>query len=403
MDRVEKLRSLIRGLHDGMGEAEAREIFKREFGRISGEELAAAEQQLVDEGMPVEEITRLCDVHASVFEDSIMFIEKPKQGDLPLHEQPGHPAFVFRKENDGLERFLNETYRPAIEELAASGDRSALVSALKGVGKITTRYKRKENLFFPFLEREGVLMPPKVMWAADDEIRETLKETREAAEGSADDQALVALARKLDEDIRGMMVKENNILLPMLSDKLKAQDWVLIAKDSPEIGYIFTGDIEGASPSDANTWLQAQQGDDSNLKVDKAGEIQLGSGYFTAHELEAVLNSLPIDLTFVGADDKVHYFSEGKTRVFPRTRSIIGRDVSNCHPPKSLHVVEKLVQDFKDGVKDSEDFWIQKDGLFILIRYFAVRDSEGRYLGVVETTEEISALRSLDGSKTLLS
>lgn len=402
MDRVDKLRSLIKGLHSGMGEAEAREIFKREFGRISGEELAAAEQQLVDEGMPVEEITKLCDVHASVFEDSIMFIEKPKKGEAPLHEQPGHPAFVFRKENDGLEKYLNETYLPAIDKLEQTGDKAALVSALNGVSKVTTRYKRKENLFFPFLEREGVLMPPKVMWAADDEIRETLKETRAAAGGS-DDKALLELARKLDEDIRGMMVKENNILLPMLSDKLKAEDWVLIARDSPEIGYIFTGDIEGASPSDANTWLEAQQGDESNVHVDRQGEIQLGSGYFTAHELEAVLNSLPIDLTFVGADDKVHYFSEGKTRVFPRTRSIIGRDVSNCHPPKSLHVVEKLVQDFKDGIKDSEDFWIQKDGMFIMIRYFAVRDSQGKYLGVVETTEEISALRSLDGSKTLLS
>lgn len=402
MDRVDKLRNLINGLHEGMSESEAREIFKREFGRISGEELAAAEQKLVDEGMAVEEITKLCNIHASVFEDSIMFITKPEKGALPLHEQPGHPAYVFRRENDGLEKFLSETYLPAIETLEKTGEKEDLIAALKGVSKVTTRYKRKENLFFPFLEREGVLMPPKVMWAADDEIRETIKETLALAD-RFDDKTLPEKARKLAEDIRGMMVKENNILLPMLTDKLKAEDWVLIAKDSPEIGYIFTGDIEGASASDANTWLQGQMGDESNVHVDKEGEIQLGSGYFTPHELEAVLNSLPIDLTFVGADDKVHYFSEGKERVFPRTRSIIGRDVANCHPPKSLHVVEKLVQDFKDGIKDSENFWIQKDGLFILIRYFAVRDPEGSYLGVVETTEEISAIRSLQGSKTLLS
>lgn len=402
MERVNKLRSLIKGLHEGMGEEEARAIFKRDFGQISGEELAKAEQQLVDEGMTVEEITKLCDVHAAVFEDSIMFIEKPKKGDAPLHEVPGHPAFVFRKENDGLERFLNETYLPAVAKLEETGDRTELASALKGAAKVTTRYKRKENLFFPFLEREGVTMPPKVMWAADDEIRETIKAAEEALQGS-DNKVLADLLRRVNEEIRTMMVKENNILLPMLSDKLKAEDWVLIAKDSPEIGYIYTGDIEGASPSDANTWYQAQQGDESNVHVDRHGEIQLGSGFFTAHELEAVLNSLPIDLTFVGADDKVHYFSEGKERVFPRTRSIIGRDVENCHPPKSLHVVEKLVQDFKSGVKDKEDFWIQKGGMFILIRYFAVRDSEGKYLGVVETTEEISSLRSLEGSKTLLS
>ncbi|MPN57775.1 hypothetical protein SDC9_205469 [bioreactor metagenome] len=139
------------------------------------------------------------------------------------------------------------------------------------------------------------------------------------------------------------------------------------------------------------------------MNVATDGEIKLPSGFFSTRELEAVLNTLPSDVTFVGADGKVHYFSEGKTRVFPRTRSIIGRDVENCHPPKSLHVVEKLIEDFKSGKKEEERFWIQKGGMFILIRYYAVRDKEGTYLGVVEVTEEISGLRSLEGSKTLLS
>lgn len=116
-----------------------------------------------------------------------------------------------------------------------------------------------------------------------------------------------------------------------------------------------------------------------------------------------MLNTLPGDVTFVGADDKVRYFSEGKDRVFPRTRSIVGREVAHCHPPKSLAVVEKLVEDFKAGLKDSESFWIQKGTQFILIRYFAVRNEKQEYLGVVEVTEEISALRSLEGQKTLRS
>ena len=115
------------------------------------------------------------------------------------------------------------------------------------------------------------------------------------------------------------------------------------------------------------------------------------------------MNSLPCDLTFVGKDDKVRYFSEGKERVFPRTRTIIGKDVAHYHPPKSLHVVQKLMEDFKAGVKDEETFWIQRGTLFILIRYYAVRDAQGEYLGVVEMTEEISELRSLEGEKTLSS
>ena len=123
---------------------------------------------------------------------------------------------------------------------------------------------------------------------------------------------------------------------------------------------------------------------------------------FETEELTAVLNSLPCDITFVGADDKVHFFSEQKNRVFPRTRTIIGRRVADCHPPKSLDAVEKLIEAFKSGKKDSESFWIQRGGAFILIRYYAIRNPKGEYLGVLETTEEISELRSLEGNKTLM-
>lgn len=402
MEKKDKLKQLIQSLHDGMGQNEARAIFKREFGQISGDDLSQAEKQLVAEGMPITEIQRLCDVHASVFEDSITFLKKPEKGSLPLDQTPGHPAFVFRKENDGIERFLAETFLPALNQFAESGDRAVLTDAGQRLAKISQHYKRKENLFFPFLEREGVTAPPKVMWGVDDEIRDTIRNLNGMVEdGGRED--IIALANQAVTDVRSMISKENNILMPMMLDKFTNEDWQLIGRDSSEIGYVFTGDAEGAAPSDAVTWYQAQTGDDSNVNVATDGEIKLPSGFFSTRELEAVLNTLPSDVTFVGADGKVHYFSEGKTRVFPRTRSIIGRDVENCHPPKSLHVVEKLIEDFKSGKKEEESFWIQKGGMFILIRYYAVRDKEGTYLGVVEVTEEISGLRSLEGSKTLLS
>ena len=184
------------------------------------------------------------------------------------------------------------------------------------------------------------------------------------------------------------------------ASNLTEADWKVVAQESPQIGYVFTGGREGASPSDAAAWLR--DGTAEPQPVNDA-PIQLPSGHFTTETLTAMLNSLPADLTFVGADDTVHFFSETKDRIFPRTRTIIGRNVSDCHPPKSLHVVEALVQAFKDGTKDSESFWIQKGDLLILIRYFAVRDADGTYLGVVETTEEISALQKLEGQKTLLS
>jgi hypothetical protein len=136
--------------------------------------------------------------------------------------------------------------------------------------------------------------------------------------------------------------------------------------------------------------------------LEQSGDkIRLPSGSLTLEELTCMLNSMPADITFVGKDDTVRYFSEGKQRVFPRTRSIIGREVAHCHPPKSLHAVEKLVEDFKAGDKDKESFWLQRGPQFVLIRYYAVRSEGGEYLGVMEVTEEISALRSLEGNKLL--
>lgn len=402
MEKKDKLKKLIDALHNGMSQEEAREIFKREFGQISGAELSEAENQLVAEGMPVSEIQKLCDVHASVFEDGIVFMQKPLKGYLPLEETPGHPAFVFKKENEGIENFLQTNFLPALEAFKSSDNTNDLAVASKSLSKISEHYKRKENLFFPLLEREGVTAPPKVMWGVDDEIRESIQKLNEMIESGSKD-SIIELASKVIDDVRSMISKEDNILMPMMLEKFTAEDWLLIAHDSGEIGYIFTGGIEGASPSDAVTWYQAQTGNHVNAIPETEGEIRLPSGFFSSKELETLLNTLPGDITFVGADDKVHYFSEGKSRVFPRTRSIIGRDVENCHPPKSLHVVEALVDDFKSGKKDEESFWIQKGGLFILIRYYAVRDEEGTYLGVVEVTEEISNLRSLEGSKTLLS
>lgn len=138
-------------------------------------------------------------------------------------------------------------------------------------------------------------------------------------------------------------------------------------------------------------------------KKNQEGMITVPSGEWSAEELTAMLNTLPFDITFVNKDDVVKYFSEGKERAFKRTRTILGRNVSNCHPPASVHVVEKIVEDFKNGVKDHEDFWIKMPGKYILIRYFAVRSEAGEYLGVLEVTQDIKAIQEITGEKRLLS
>ncbi|MDD3902466.1 MAG: DUF438 domain-containing protein [Sphaerochaeta sp.] len=400
--KTQKLKEIIEQLHAGVPVEQVKKQFLEHFGTVAAEDLAAAEKTLMEGGMQVEQVQKLCDVHASVFEGNLDEIHQEKQLDTIF----GHPMFVFIKENEGLSAFLENQFQMAVKEYEANPTQETqknLLQAIHDLTKLDRHYLRKENLLFPYLEKAGITAPPKVMWGVDDEIRDLWKQV--LAELPQQGKAILPVLHELLEKVKSMITKENSILRPMLLNNLDEQAWLTVARDSADIGYCFNGGIEGASPSDAQTWYRwnvSMSGNEELLQSNR-DEVVLPSGKFTLTELTSLLNSLPCDITFVGKDDKVRYFSEGKERVFPRTRTIIGRDVAHCHPPKSLHVVQKLVEDFKAGTKDEETFWIQRGSLFILIRYYAVRDAQGEYLGVAEVTEEISKLRSLTGDKTLSS
>jgi DUF438 domain-containing protein len=402
MDQEKKiqLKEIIGKLHSGATPESVKEEFLREFGSVSAEDLAAAEKTLMEEGMKLEQVQKLCDVHAFVFEDNLQAVSKSKQAD----SIPGHPAFVFKGENTGLKAFLAKEFEPALASFSKDSSEknsTALHQAVKSLSKLHVHYQRKENLLFPYLEKAGITAPPKVMWGVDDEIRGLWKEA--LSDLPSKGKAVLPVVEKLLDQVKSMITKEDNILMPMLLENLDSDAWLTVARDSADIGYCFNGGIEGASPSDAIAWYRwnfSMSGKEENLEQ-SGDKVKLPSGNFTLEELSCMLNAMPADITFVGRDDKVRYFSEGKERVFPRTRSIIGRDVAHCHPPKSLHVVEKLVEEFKAGTKDEESFWLQRGAQFVLIRYYAVRSEKGEYLGVMEVTEEISALRSLEGNKLL--
>ncbi|MDO5715729.1 MAG: DUF438 domain-containing protein [Tissierellia bacterium] len=386
-ERAKVLKSILEQLHAGKSVEEVKDEFLQSFGDVSAAEIAEAERQLIKEGLPVEEIQNLCDVHASVFEDRI--VEESND------REDGHPLMIFQQENKGLEKFLDGEFQRAKAEYFDENKKERLSEALNRLSKIDRHYSRKENLFFPYLEMNNITAPPKVMWGVDDEIRGHIKSSIESLdEGNLDLEQL----KLAEEKVRSMITKENEILIPLLIHNMDEEDWKVVAKESRQIGYAFAEDIEGASPSDAVAWLKDE---DESVEITDQGKIKLPSGFFEGKELEMLLNTLPSDITFVGADGKVHYFSEGKERVFPRTRTIIGRKVEDCHPPKSLDAVERLIEAFKSGEKDEEYFWLQRGGKFILIRYYAVRDEADNYMGVLEVTEEISELRKLEGEKTL--
>jgi len=396
--RQKVLKEIIMELHEGKTVDQVKERFDRLIQGVSASEISQMEQNLIMEGLPVEEVQRLCDVHAAVFKGSIEDIHKPQEA----YEMPGHPIHTFKLENRALERLMDNNILPALKQFEADdGSKAgeALLQHLKKLKEIEQHYSRKENILFPFLEKYGITGPPQVMWGVDDEIRAEIRESinkiqrydgnrKEAAES----------VRRTVHRVKEMIFKEENILFPMALETLTEDEWLKIAEDSNEIGYTLV--------QPAGKWQPKRQeagASQSEQPVIKdRGTIRLETGVFTVEELEAMLNTLPVDITFVDRNNTVKYFSQGKERIFPRTKAVIGRSVQNCHPPASVHIVDKIVEDLRSGKKDHEDFWIQKGETFVHIRYFAVRNAAGEYLGTMEFTQNIKPLRELTGEKRLL-
>lgn len=394
--RQQTMKEIIRQLHDGKSVEEVKEQFEEAFQGVTATEISEAEGALIREGLPVEEIQRLCDVHAAVFKGSIEEIHQPTDQTKIL----GHPANTLLRENRQLEKVIEKEIEPYLIVDKILDNQERLISGFEKLYQVHIHYLRKENLFFPYMEQYGITAPPKVMWGVDDEIRAQLKVVIGLlSQGERKIDELMEKAEEAINRVKEMIFKEENIMLPMLLETLTQEEWKLIAEESKEIGYLV---------DKVPVWTPAKEGvieKEENYSKDNndAGVIKLPTGLFELEELTAVLNSLPFDITFVDKNDVVKYFSEGKERTFPRTKAIIGRNVSNCHPPASVHIVEKIVEDFKNGIKDHEDFWIKMGDKLVLIRYYAVRSETGEYLGVLEVTQNIKPIQEIEGEKRLMS
>lgn len=398
--RQRVLKELIMELHDGKTVEEVKERFAKLIEGVSATEISAMENELIKEGLPITEVQRLCDVHAAVFKGTIEEIHMP---DDPA-KIPGHPIHTFIMENRALERLMDKTIKPLLiefEENDRPSIRQSLIEEFTKLYEIDKHYIRKENLLFPFLEKYEITGPPKVMWGVDDEIREDLKNILSLLKDNGNDRKeITTKAYAAIERVNEMIFKEESILLPMAKDTLSEDEWLKIGKESHDLGYCLYEPKKEWKPVRVNIEEKAKQ-DGETPTGD--GYINFETGILKKDELEAMLNTLPVDITFVDKDGLVKYFSHGPERIFPRTKAVIGREVGNCHPPASVHIVEKIVEDLKNGVKDHEDFWIKMGDKFTLIRYFAVRDQEGNFLGTLEFTQNIGPIQEIKGEKRLLS
>jgi DUF438 domain-containing protein len=392
--RQKTIKDIIRQLHEGKSVEEVKQQFADAFEGVSASEISEAEGALIREGLPVAEIQNLCDVHAAVFKGSIEEIHQPTDPS----KIPGHPINILVRENQVIEKIIAKEVEPYLESWKEEYEH-ALLDGLNHLGQIHIHYLKKENLLFPYMEQYGITAPPKVMWGVDDEIRDQLKQVKSlVTDSSTSRDVVIQKGKECVTRVREMIFKEENIMIPMLVEKLTQDEWKLIADESGEIGFLVDHvPVWEPSKQDKANELEAK------TEVEENNNIKLPTGFFDVEQLTHMLNTLPIDITFVNKDDVVQYFSEAKERIFPRTKAIIGRNVSNCHPPASVHVVEQIVEDFKNGKKDHEDFWIKMGGKFILIRYYAVRNEKGEYLGVLEVTQNIQPIQEITGEKRLLS
>ena len=397
--RKDKLRSLLLKLHAGENVDSIRKQLIEALTDIPYNEVVEVEQEMIDGNLLTEEeILEFCDLHTAILDGSI---DLSGAKGIPA----GHPIDTFKKENIALNdevekaRNLLETAKSLTND-KLPGFVLQLRTIFNALSDIDKHYKRKEYLLFPYLEKHLITGPPTVMWGKHDELRVFLNDSIRDLETSIStvNQLQSIINKNLNrtlELIDGMIMKEEEILFPMAMDTLTQEEWYKIYSETIEFGFCLIDPEDEWKP--AGLIVEKQQ-------YVESGAIQLSSGSFDIKQLEALFLHIPIDITFVDADDKVAFFSHSPNRVFERNRSIIGRDVRMCHPPGSVHIVEQIIDDFKSGKENKAVFWMSNFmGRFIYIEYSAVRDKENNYLGVVEVTQDITQMRKLEGDQRLLS
>jgi DUF438 domain-containing protein len=402
--RLAELHAIVKDLHDGKTVDEVKPRFEELIADVEATEIAAMEQKLIEGGVPDSEVKRLCDVHVQVFADAL-------EGHAAVTAPPGHPLDTFQRENQALLQ-VTASLRKVAEAIGEPPDgaawgrlKGALSDTVERLAEVDKHYLRKENQLFPFLEEHGVEGPSKVMWAIHDDIRVLIKQAR--AKIAEDDAGLavstcLALAKMVDD----MVTKEEKVLHPMAMDTLDNAEWTRIRAGEKDIGYAFVTDVPAWPPAGAPAASGAVTGaglagEAAAGEAPPAGLLALNTGGLDLDELNLVLGVLPIDFQYVDEHDRVRFYSEGH-RIFPRSPGVIGRKVQNCHPPASVHKVQQIIDAFRAGEKDRAEFWIEMQGKFLHILYFAIRDEAGAYRGVVETVQDATGVRALEGQRRLL-
>ena len=384
VDRVTLLKSYLERLNHGENLENVRADFVQDFEDVDASEILQAEEEMILEGMPYQEVQKLCDVHSALFHGSTreeqvykaeLAVEDSlrRQGASVFVAIPGHPLSTLTLENEILAMLIDEAQHHCEDDQKTD----ALFDKIR---EVSIHYAKKGDLIYPLLkERYGIPGPADVMWAVDDEIRDTFQAlAQEIKRNKSWKERYLANLERAEE----MIYKETNILFPLCAQTFTKKDWEELYWDS--LGY------EPCLMDEIPVWEDAKPRK-TETKI-KGHEIVLPTGKFTVAQLRALLNTIPMEISFVDENDINRYFNEGY-ELFKRPNMALGRTVTSCHPPQIAQMVQQILEDFKTGQQDSVEVWMEKRGKLVLVRYMAVRDEEGNYLGTAEFVQDMEAVR----------
>ena len=387
---IDRIQEYLKRLGTDEDFEKVRADFAKEFEEVDAADIMQAEQQLLQNGTPLEEVQRLCDVHAALFhgktkEEQIANAEKQSVTALKEKRQrsvetyagiPGHPICTFVLENKELEKVIAQCR-------AAIGTGKIEDELFERLRQVSVHYAKKGDLLYPHLNvKYKISGPSAVMWTVDDEIRDELASlAKQRTNDSVWTERLQAVLVRMEE----MIYKEQNILFPNCALNFTEEEWMQIYRDSKD--YVECLGVENEVWDQAEAYLK--EGQQTAASKD---EIVMAGGHMTIEQFEAMLNTIPLELTFVDADNINRYFNEGP-KVFKRPGMAIDREVFSCHPPKIEQMVRKIIEDFRNGTRDQVPVWMNKNGRAMLVTYMAVRDRNQQYIGTVEVVQDMEFAR----------
>lgn len=390
MTRVNRLTEYVKGLYENKNGRELYFKYKKDIEEVTPQECFEIFYNLLTNDYSASEIFNILDKVINVFYKSLSSYqwEKPKNDNFLLD---------LILENEALIKKTNAIKATIKEDIDFESKKEKLIPMIEELEKFDDHYLKKENILFPYMEKvmskfEGT----SIMWALHDLVREQLKNTIILLKDNSSTEVQVNKALgELFFGMLGILKKEDLILFPSASEVLSHEVWYKMHKQSLEYGFPFISKSIG-NKDDA---------DEEYKKIDiNEGEYKLRTrtGELGLEDILLIFNTLPVDITFVDEHNKVKYFSDNKDRIFPRSPAVIGREVKNCHPPASVHVVEEIVESFRSGKEDMAKFWINMKGRKILIQYFALRDKDNNFKGTLEVSQDITEIQELEGERRLL-